>query len=339
MTWPSTRRSNAEELDRRRGAIRRLLHARGVVPGFGVAAHDVRFTTRDGIALAASYLQGPADGPAVVLAHGFGSHRRKPAYALLAEHLSAVATVLTVDLRGHGGSGGFSTLGLSETLDVAASAAWLRRRGHDWAGLIGVSMGATAVLRCAGTAPAGAYDAVCAISGVARWGLRDTPAMAHLTKAVGVSAYRHAYRAVLGVRIAVRAWPDTSGASDTAHWPLQPVEAAPRIAPTPLLIVHGVDDHYFGPDQAEALHDAAGPPRALWLESTGFGHAEDGLRPAFAERLARAVAHVHAQGAWPEGQARSGPLRIRSDSSWSNREGSSSSRAPSSVMQNADASR
>lgn len=298
--------------------MRRLLHARGVVPGFGADHVDVTFSTRDGVELHASYLPGPAgdgDGPAILLVHGFGGHRRKPAYAFLAEELSTVASVLTVDVRGHGRSGGESTLGLAETLDVAAGAAWLRRHGHRWVGVVGVSMGATAALRAAGTAPAGAYDAVCTISAVSRWGLRDTPAMQHLSKAVGVAAYRHAYRALLGVRIAVRAWPDGSAASDTSAWPVQPVEAVAGISPTPLLLIHGLDDHYFGPEQALALHDAAADPATLWLEPEGFGHAEDGFSPGFAARLAAAVEHVHRTGGWPERQAMSEPLRSRPDSS------------------------
>ena len=262
----------------------------------------------------ASYLPGPSGragtGPAVLLAHGFGGNRRKPAYAYLAEQLREAAAVLTVDLRGHGQSGGDSTLGLAETLDVAAAAAWLRRHGHDWVCLIGVSMGATAVLRQAGTAPPRAYDAVCTISAVSRWGLRDSAAMEHLTKAVTIAAYRRAYRAVLGVRIAVRAWPDASPGGDTAAWPIQPIEAVAGVAPTPLLIVHGQDDHYFGPDQAIALRDAAGEPVTLWLEPPGFGHAEDGFTPVFARRLRAAVTAVHDHARWPAlDQAMSGPLR------------------------------
>lgn len=273
-----------------------------MAPGIGVPHEDVSFTTRDGVHLAASYLPGPgtaSGGRAVLLVHGFGGRRAKPAYAFLAEELSRVAAVLTVDLRGHGQSAGESTLGLAETLDVAAGAAWLRRHGHKWVGVVGVSMGATAALRSAGTGPARSYDALCTISAVSRWGLRDSPAMEHLTKAVSVAVYRRVYRALLGVRIAVRAWPDADAASQTAHWPVQPVDAVAGVAPTPLLLIHGVDDHYFGPEQALALHAAARQPVELWLEPEGFGHAEDGFTPAFAARLSQALVAVHETGRWP----------------------------------------
>lgn len=310
---PSTRRSNAEVLARPRGSLRRLLHARGVVPGFGVPARQVRLRARDGVTLAGSYLPGPTgrQGPAVVLLHGFGGHRTKPAYALLGERLSRVTAVLAIDLRGHGRSEGFSTLGLAETLDVVAAAAWLRRHGHPWVALVGVSMGATAALRAAGTAPPGAYDAVCTISAVARWGLRDSAAMRHLTRAVTVAAYRQLYRTLLGVRIAARGWPDTSPGADSRQWPIQPVEAVASIAPTPLLLIHGVDDHYFGAEQAQALYAHARDPVRLWLEPEGFGHAEDGFTPAFCDRLARAVAAVRRDGTWPDsGEVGSAALQL-----------------------------
>ena len=314
MSPSSTRRSNLDAVSRPKGRLRRLLDVWGFVPGFDVPFCDVSFRTRDGVRLTASYLPGPADPaatPAVIVLHGFGSHRRKPAYAFLAERLSRSAAVLTVDLRGHGQSGGWSTLGLAETLEATAAAAWLRNAGHPWVGIVGISMGATAALRAAGTATAGTYDAVCTISAVARWGQRDTPAMRQLTKAVTIAAYRQIYRTALGVRIAPSAWPDTSPSSDPRHWPLQPVEAAERIARTPLLIVHGVDDHYFGPDEAVALQVAAGPAAQLWLEPAGFGHAEDGLTPAFVERLCRAVDTVVTTGAWPEGSGEVGTAALQ----------------------------
>lgn len=314
MPRSSTQRTNLDAVTRPRGTLRRFLDVRGFVPGFSEPFCDVSFLTRDGVRLTASYLPGPApaeSAPAVLLLHGFGAHRRKPTYAFLAERLSHHAAVLALDLRGHGTSGGWSTLGLAEPLDVAAATAWLRRRGHRWIALVGVSMGATAALRCAGAASPGAYDAVCSISAVARWGLRDTPAMRHLTKAVTVAAYRQAYRAVLGVRIASSAWPDTSPGADPRHWPLQPVDAISAIPPTPLLLVHGQDDHYFGVDQALALLNASGGRATLWLEPPGFGHAEDGFSPAFADRLAAAVRIVWERGRWPLRSAQVRPAALQ----------------------------
>ena len=55
---------------------------------------------------------------------------------------------------------------------------------------------------------------------------------------------------------------------------MSPVEAVPRIAPTPLLIVHGDRDGYFPLDHPRMLAAAAGDHADLWLEP-GMGHAEN----------------------------------------------------------------
>lgn len=315
MARPSTRRTNADAVAGPRGRLRRLLDVWGLVPGFAVAHDDVVSATRDGVRLAASYLPGagaaqrPAgEVPAVLLLHGFAGHRRKPAYAYLSERLSAVAAVLAVDLRGHGALGGRSAMGLAEAQDVTASAAWLRRGGHRWVGVVGASMGAAAAMLAAGRAPPGAYDALCAISAPAVWGrssarqaiVADSRSLRQLNRAATVAWYRRVLGATLRVRIAARAWPDPALDGERQDWPLSPLDAAPRLAPTPLLVVHGVDDHYFGAEQAELLHRAARPPKALWLEPAGFGHAEDGFTSAFADRLVAAVRHVRAHGVWPQ---------------------------------------
>lgn len=48
--------------------------------------------------------------------------------------------------------------------------------------------------------------------------------------------------------------------------PPSPVEVVDRIAPTPLLLVHGTEDHYAPVGHARALRMAAGDTAELWLE-------------------------------------------------------------------------
>lgn len=294
MVTPRLGRTNAAALEGPRSPLRRIADCWGLTPGIQAPHAVTRVRTADGVSLCCSYLPGPsgAAGPAVVLAPGFAGHRTKPAYALLAERLARRVAVLTLDLRGHGRSAGRCSFGVGEVADVAAGAEELRRRGHRWVGAIGASMGATAVLRAAGLVEPASFDAVASISAPAVWGLADTPAMRSINRTITVGWYRALVGALVHVRIAENPWRGPVP-------PEAPVEVVGAIAPTPLLLVHGQDDHFFSPDQARLLFDAAADPRALWIEPAGFGHAEDGLRAPFADRLTAAVVEVAATGRWP----------------------------------------
>lgn len=276
-----------------RSPLRRLLDVWGVaLPDLDVPHETLRFRTRDGVELCADLLHGPAApgaGPAAVVLHGFAGHRRKPAYARLAQRLAREMAVLAVDLRGHGASGGRSSFGAAEVHDVRAAAALLRRRGHDWVALIGASMGATAALRAAGQTP-GIADAIAAISAPAEFvGVEGRPPVALLSRMLDSTPRRLVLQTALRVRIA-SAW----GA------PAPPVALVGAIAPTPLLLIHGNDDHWFEPEHLDRLAEAAGENTSVWCEPPGFGHAEDGFTDAFLDRLAVALSEVRRTGRWPD---------------------------------------
>ena len=83
--------------------------------------------------------------------------------------------------------------------------------------------------------------------------------------------------------------------------PAAPHELVGRIAPTPLLIVHGDADHYFPVEHAEQLFTAANEPKQLWIEP-GFGHAENAAPPELIDRIAAWIAGT----ARPESEMLSG---------------------------------
>jgi dipeptidyl aminopeptidase/acylaminoacyl peptidase len=274
---------------RRRGALRRFLETRGLV-GDHLAPHlETRLVAADGTRLAGTYLPGPAaHGPAVLLLHGFAAHRKKPAYAYLADGLSRHLAVLSLDLRGHGGSAGRSTLGDREALDALAGVDWLRGYGHPWVAMVGLSMGATTALHA--SALGAATDAVVAVSAPARF--RDDPgtaAMRRLQSVWETPWKRRGLRALLKVHVvAPAAW----------QRPRDPEHLVSDARP-PLLVVHGEDDAYFPVTDAEDLVRAAAGPATLWIEPAGFGHAEDGVTPGFVAALAEALLTVRTTGRFP----------------------------------------
>jgi pimeloyl-ACP methyl ester carboxylesterase len=273
-----------------RGPLRRYLEARGVLGGFARPHAGVRLTAVDGTPLRASYLPGPADAEvAVVCVHGFGANRRKPAYARLADGLSLRTPVLALDLRGHGASGGRSTLGDREVHDVLAAVRWLQRFGHRRVVALGASMGGTAVLGAAATRDAEVAGVV-TVSAPAYH--RDPPDAVPLQRLhrIWQSPRR---RAVLKLGLGI----DLAGPEDWSS-PPDPVEVVAGVR-APLLVVHGRDDAYFPPSDAQALVAAAAGPAVRWDEPDGFGHAEDGFRPELVRALSAAIAALPGTGRFP----------------------------------------
>lgn len=274
----------ASKLREERTNLRRLAETRGWVGGFRAPHRDLVLETDDGETLAASWLPGPAADTAVLLVHGFGAHRAKPAYALLADHLASSVNVLALDLRGHGDSTGRSTLGAEEWRDVAAGVTALRHRGQRTVIAVGLSLGATSV--CHALAQRVELDGVVLISGSARhWDLTK-PGMRTLHDLWTSTVKRWAWERVGRFRMVA---PD-----QITPYP-DPVELLAGVT-APTMVVHGEDDAYFSMEHAELLASAAAGPVELWREPAGFGHAEDGITPAFAARLTHAVTRMATTG-------------------------------------------
>ncbi|GHE57637.1 alpha/beta hydrolase [Streptomyces longispororuber] len=237
--------------------------------------------TADGVALDAAYDPGPGPvgGPAIVVAHGFTGDRTRPHVRRVAGVFAQRAAVITFSFRGHGASGGRSTVGDREVLDLAAAVAWARSLGHARVVTVGFSMGGSVVLRHAalhrGRTEA-RVDAVVSVSAPARWFYRGTAPMRRLHWLIQRPVGRVVGRVGLRTRIHPYDWDPV---------PLSPTEAVPLIAPTPLLIVHGDRDPYFPLDHPRMLAAASAGAAELWLEP-GMGHAEHAAGDPLLERIA-----------------------------------------------------
>src|SRR5690606_24829927 len=90
---------------------------------------------------------GPVRGTALVVAHGFTHHTRHPTTRRLLTALAQSAPVVAFDMRGHGRSGGRSTVGDREPLDLDAAVATARRLGYRRVVTVGFSLGGAVALR------------------------------------------------------------------------------------------------------------------------------------------------------------------------------------------------
>jgi pimeloyl-ACP methyl ester carboxylesterase len=238
--------------------------------------------TEDGVPIDAIHLPGVSD-LAIVVAHGFTLSWQRPNVWRIANRFNQRAGVLSFDFRGHGRSGGLSTLGDREISDLDVVVAWARQLGYQRVAAVGFSMGASIVLRHAGLI--GGLDAVVSVSGPGRWYYRGTEPMRRVHFAVEHRIGRFVTRRWLKTRISPQGWKLV---------PVPPAEAAAQISPVPLLIVHGDKDHYFPPEHARQLYMAAREPKELWL-IPGMGHAESACSPALVDRISRWVDQATAQ--------------------------------------------
>jgi alpha-beta hydrolase superfamily lysophospholipase len=237
-----------------------------------ITPEELWFSAADGVTLRGVLVGGPVRDGLVVLVPGFTGHADTPAVRRTAARLARRTPVLVLELRGHGRSGGRSTVGDAEVLDLDAAVAWARRRGVRRLATVGFSLGGSVVIRQA--ALGGGVDAVASVSAPSRWYIRDTPAMRRLHPMVETRPGRLVARAGFRVRLAT-GWTDV---------PPSPIEVVGAIAPTPLLLVHGDADTYFPVEHAHMLAAAAGPAATLRIVP-GFGHAENALTPALVDEL------------------------------------------------------
>jgi pimeloyl-ACP methyl ester carboxylesterase len=230
--------------------------------------------TDDRVPIEAVHLGGDR-AVAFVVAHGFTLDWRRPNVWRVTNQLNRFGGSLVFDFRGHGRSGGYSTLGDKEIYDLDVVVRYARELGYQRVVTVGFSMGASIVLRHGGLI--GGADAVVSISGPGRWYYKGTPSMRRVHWAVENRAGRILTRRFLNTRISQGRWDPV---------PLPPAEAAALIAPTPLLIVHGDRDNYFPADHAEQLFEAAQQPKELWIVP-GLAHAESAVSEELVERIAR----------------------------------------------------
>src|SRR5271154_6053325 len=105
--------------------------------------------TQDGVPIDAVHLPGPKD-LAIIVAHGFTLSWQRPRVWRIAQQFNLVAGVITFDFRGHGRSGGLSTLGDLEIKDLDVAVAYARELGYQRIAAVGFSMGSSVVVRYAG---------------------------------------------------------------------------------------------------------------------------------------------------------------------------------------------
>ena len=233
----------------------------------GLAYQDVCFTSRDGITLRGWFIPGAAARCAVIFCHGHGGSMDPDVIYAPWLH-QAGFSVLMFDFRAHGRSDGERvSMGYLERQDLLGAVDFLRQRGIDRLGVLGFSMGGAVAMS---TAPhSEAIRAVISDGGFARlenallgWSSRRRNLPSWLTLPL-----TRLVIAVAGWRLGGRL-PE----ADPIRW-------VGRIAPRPLLLIHGDRDVYVTVKDVQALYQAAGEPKELWRVAEAEHRRVDRVRP------------------------------------------------------------
>ena len=246
----------------------------------GGASEDVSFTSADGVVLRAWLF--PRGDRAVVMVHGRNGRRLdyEGSLGVATALTSAGYTVLALDLRGHGDSGGdrFS-LGQYERLDVAAAIAFLGTRGYapHRVALYGESMGAGSAIQTLAI-----RSDLAAIVADSSYTTGAKVVEESFTRESGLPSFF-----VPGVLAAGRLF----GVDVTQIQPVALVAAHPEI---PFLFIACENDELVPVHHSRELAAASGnPATALWIVP-GCGHVE-AHRSAPAEYEGRVLAFLAQQ--------------------------------------------
>jgi dipeptidyl aminopeptidase/acylaminoacyl peptidase len=220
----------------------------------------ITITGHGGTRLAGTFFPG-ASRATIVLSHGYGAHQGE--MVPWADFLvRAGYSVCTYDMRARGGSGGDAiTLGALEQHDLRAVVDHLAARPDvdpGRLGALGLSLGGAVTLMAAARDPrlkaivddCGFSDIASAI-GTAYEQFIGLPAFPFAPLSVLIGEFRTG----LSLRQS------------------RPVDIVGRIAPRPLLIIHGADDREIPVAHSERNHTAAGHPKELWIVP-GAAHAQ-----------------------------------------------------------------
>ncbi|HET7479934.1 MAG TPA: alpha/beta fold hydrolase [Rubrobacteraceae bacterium] len=244
----------------------------GTPADVGLRYRDVGFESEDGVPLRAWWVEKRDAERAAILVHGFGGNRSEEHILKSARiYASKGYSVLMLDLRGHGASGGERrTLGYREVRDVRAALSWLEQRGYGPHEVVlhGWSMGAATVVRAA---PGTGVAAVVEDSGYA-----DLPLLLgkELPENSGLPSLFNP-----GIMLSAKLFLGFD------PWSVVPANEAAQLRrqDVPLLVIHSTTDETVAYEHARIFLRA--DPRAELWRLEGYDHVQSYTNPDYRKKL------------------------------------------------------
>ncbi len=240
---------------------------------YHLSFENISFATRDGLTLRGWFI--PAENPhgTIVVCHGYtGDCSPDLQYAPLFHQHDY--NMLFFDFRGHGMSDGdYTSLVYFERTDLLAALDHLQTRGIAQAGLFGLSMGGAIALATAPLSPM--------VVGVVSDSTFDElwRMIAHQARKRGFPPIFAQMLGGLVIAIASLRLRANLFSADPVWW-------VGKIAPRPILLMHGSRDDDAPNDHAQRLFDAAREPKELWnVPNAAHRKIEEIARDEYRQRL------------------------------------------------------
>lgn len=232
---------------------------------FGLPYEEVAFKTEDGLTIRGWFV--PARVPTnhtVIAYHGIDDNRSCYVRQGQVAWLNPYVNQLLVDIRNQGESDGDrTTFGFHEGKDVQAAYRYLQGRGIDSAMVYGTSLGGATAIRGGAIVPQ--------LKGVV-----DDCTYATVQQAfTGFVSLTFIPCPVLIAAATVERANREFGIDMRAT---EPITQVAKIAPRPLLIIHGAADRNIAPENSRLLYDVAGTgfDKELWM-APGAMHAQSAV--------------------------------------------------------------
>ncbi len=244
----------------------------------GLKYEDVSFpSAEDNLELRGWLLAGGDNSKIIIMLHGSDGNRNDTSIGTLDIAAGLVRhgySVLMFDLRGHGESeGNRLSAGYLEQRDLLGAIDFVEGRGFHSIGALGFSMGAaTAILTAADNTAIACIVSDSCFADITEIMKRE---FAERTKVPGFFLQPVLFMVKLFYGVDFNA--------------VKPVQAVSRIAPRPILFIHGTADTFVPPEHASRLLQAAqNPADALWLAPNAEHVKSYAANPA--EYMSRVIA-------------------------------------------------
>lgn len=211
----------------------------------------------DKTAIAFNYFKKENRNTIVIICHGFSMSKDTKIFFNLSEELFKEYDIITMDMRGHGKSGGNFSFTTKEHEDIKTVINYINK-SYKYIFLMGFSLGAaSSIIEVSQNKN---VNGLIEVSPPASFNKIEYRFLNKNSISSGFKKFgSHLFKLKIG---------------NIFRKKISPIDIIDKISPVPLLIIHGDKDNIIFKQHAEALYKKAKDPKQLYIFKNGL-HAED----------------------------------------------------------------